>query len=114
MVPLRGLFYLGLMIGIISLFPSRARVDDQLFQDSVIKIGSNEYHFKVFVPKNWTKKKKTPVILFLHGAGERGDDNLAQTKVGIGPAIVREQANLPFIIVLPQCPKNRWCTEPEM
>jgi predicted peptidase len=114
MVPLRGLFYLGLMIGIISLFPSRARLDDQLFQDRVIKIGSNEYHFKVFVPKNWTKKKKTPVILFLHGAGERGDDNLAQTKVGIGPAIVREQANLPFIIVLPQCPKNRWWTEPEM
>lgn len=94
--------------------PSRAHLDDEAFQDRAVRIGSAQYHFRVFIPKDWSRKKKSPVILFLHGAGERGDDNTAQAKVGIGPAILRQQGRLPFIVVLPQCPKNRWWTEPEM
>ena len=95
-------------------WPSRARQDDELFQNRAVTIGATEYHFRIFTPKGWSRKKKSPVILFLHGAGERGDDNLAQTRVGIGPAIVRQQESLPFIVVLPQCPRNRWWTEPDM
>jgi predicted peptidase len=95
-------------------WPARARQDDEPFQDRAITINATEYHFRVFTPKGWSKKRKSPVILFLHGAGERGDDNLAQTKVGIGPAILRQQESLPFIVVLPQCPRNRWWTEPDM
>lgn len=95
-------------------WPTRARQNDEVFQSRVITIGATEYHFRVFTPKGWTKKKKSPVILFLHGAGERGDDNLAQTRVGIGPAILRQQETLPFIVVLPQCPRNRWWTEADM
>lgn len=95
-------------------WPSRARQDGEMFQDRAITIGTTEYRFRVFTPKGWSRKKKSPVILFLHGAGERGDDNLAQTRIGIGPAILRQQESLPFIVVLPQCPKNRWWTEPEM
>ncbi len=95
-------------------WPSRARQDTEMFQDRTVTIGTTEYHFRVFTPKGWSRRKKSPVILFLHGAGERGDDNLVQTKVGIGPAILRQQESLPFIVVLPQCPKNRWWTEPEM
>ena len=53
-------------------------------------------------------------MLFLHGAGERGDDNLAQTRVGIGPAIERQKDTFEAVVVLPQCPKDRWWSEPEM
>jgi predicted peptidase len=95
-------------------WPSHARPDGEVFQSRAITIGGTEYHFRVFTPKGWSKKKKSPVVLFLHGAGERGDDNLAQTKVGIGPVILRQQDTLPFVIVLPQCPRNRWWTEPDM
>ena len=94
--------------------PPRARQDGEVFQTRDITIGATEYHFRVFAPKGWTKKKKWPVILFLHGAGERGDDNVAQTKVGIGPAILRQRESFPFVAVLPQCPRNRWWTEPDM
>src|SRR5262249_51067151 len=86
-------------------WPSRVRQDDEMFQARVIKVGTSEYHFRVFAPNGWSKKKKWPIILFLHGAGERGDDNLAQTRVGIGPAITRQQVSFPFVVVLPQCPK---------
>lgn len=95
-------------------WPARVRQDDELFQSRSIKIGSTEYRYRVFVPKGWSKKRKWPVMLFLHGAGERGDDNSAQARIGIGPAILRQQASFPFVVVLPQCPRNRWWTDPEM
>jgi predicted peptidase len=110
----RGVTMLSL-IGVLSLtLPGRARQDSEIFQDRAVKIGATEYHFRVFTPKGWSRKKKSPVILFLHGAGERGADNAAQTRVGIAPAILRQQDSFPFVVVLPQCPRSRWWTEPGM
>jgi predicted peptidase len=95
-------------------WPQSVRQDDEPFQTRTVKIGAAEYRFRIFTPRGWSKKKKSPVILFLHGAGERGDDNVAQTRVGFGPAILRGQQKVPYIVVLPQCPRNRWWTEPDM
>jgi predicted peptidase len=53
--------------------------------------------------------KSYPLILFLHGAGERGDDNKAQLKHGVLPLI--EAANTlgkPLFLIAPQCPQDRW------
>lgn len=44
----------------------------------------------------------SPLILFLHGAGESGTDNLAQTTVGIGPAILQQPERFPALVVFPQ------------
>lgn len=110
----RWLFIAILSTALLLMWPGRVRQDDEMFQRRSIKVGSTEYQYRVFAPKGWSKKKKWPVILFLHGAGERGDDNNAQTRVGIGPAILRQPESFPFVVVLPQCPKGRWWTEPEM
>ena len=52
-----------------------------------------------------------PVILFLHGAGERGSDNIAQLTVGL-PQLIKSLDSLkinPYIIVAPQCPVDiKW------
>jgi predicted peptidase len=114
MSALRGVTMLVVGSALALTWPSRARQDGEVFQTRSVTIGATEYQYRVFAPKNWSKKKKWPVILFLHGAGERGADNAAQTRVGIGPAILREQSSFPFVVVLPQCPINRWWTEPEM
>ena len=45
-----------------------------------------------------------PVLLFLHGSGERGDDNRAQTRVGLGPALLRDPPPWPLLAVFPQLP----------
>ena len=111
---IRGMTMLVLISAANLTWSSSARQNDEAFQSRAITMEATEYKFRIFTPKNWTRKKKFPVILFLHGAGERGDDNLAQTRVGIGPAILRQQETLPFIVVLPQCPRNRWWTEPDM
>lgn len=120
MIARRGLLLIGLVVaivlalGVVLTLPSKAGEADPAFQDRALKIDGSTYHFRVFVPKNWTKNNKTPTMLFLHGAGERGEDNVAQVSVGIGPSILRQQDTLPFVVVLPQCPRNRWWTEPEM
>ena len=50
-----------------------------------------------------------PIILFLHGAGERGSDGNAQTKVGLGPALCRFPERFPAHVVMPQCPAgSQW------
>jgi predicted peptidase len=93
---------------------ANSRDDKTSFSERMITNGAASYRYKVFVPANWTRKKKWPIILFLHGAGERGDDNIAQTRIGIGPALERQKDKLQAVVVLPQCPRDRWWSEPEM
>ncbi|HEY0592284.1 MAG TPA: prolyl oligopeptidase family serine peptidase, partial [Thermoanaerobaculia bacterium] len=55
-----------------------------------------------------------PAILFLHGAGERGDDGLLQTEVGLPSAIRRNPERWPAIVVIPQAPNGRqWAGDAE-
>jgi predicted peptidase len=49
---------------------------------------------------------KLPLLVFLHGAGERGDDNAAQLKNCV-KHFMKQQSVQPFHLVAPQCPKNR-------
>lgn len=48
-----------------------------------------------------------PTILFLHGAGERGDD-LDLVKVHGPPKIAEQQADFPFLVIAPQAPAGSW------
>lgn len=53
------------------------------------------------------KRKKWPLVLFLHGSGERGSD-LNKVRVHGPPKLVDNGQDLPFILVSPQCPDGRW------
>lgn len=53
--------------------------------------------------------KTYPLVLFLHGAGERGDDNAAQLKHGVLPILEgAQQLGEPCFLIAPQCPAGRW------
>ncbi|MFP4058156.1 MAG: sugar-binding protein [Candidatus Brocadiia bacterium] len=52
-----------------------------------------------------------PAILFLHGAGERGDD-LSLVETHGPPKIVKTREDFPFIVVAPQCPRGQWWSPP--
>lgn len=61
--------------------------------------------FVIFVPKQYRadQDKKWPVLIFLHGSGERGRNTLQATAVGIGPYIAAKRMNdFPFITIFPQ------------
>ncbi len=49
-------------------------------------------------------KARLPVVLFLHGSGERGGDNRAQVSVGLGPTLLRHPPEWPLLAVFPQLP----------
>ena len=74
------------------------------FLDRSVVVEGARYPYQVYVPSSYDASRAWPVILFLHGAGERGNDGLLQTEVGIGTAIRRTPARFPAIVVLPQAP----------
>src|SRR5580693_756834 len=79
--------------------PTFARKRETGFLDRTVSVDEVVYRYQVFVPQNYDPHKKWPVILFLHGLGERGDDGLLQTDIGIGHAIRKGVSRFPFIVV---------------
>ncbi len=65
--------------------------------------------YLVFLPRDYGKdpSKKWPLMLFLHGAGERGSD-VNKVKAHGPPKVVEKQPDFPFIVVSPQCPERKW------
>jgi predicted peptidase len=63
--------------------------------------------YLLYLPKDYAGKPAWPLMLFLHGAGERGD-NLDVVKVHGPPKLIAAGKEFPFIVVSPQCPKGRW------
>ncbi len=94
--------------------PAHAKRHETGFIDRTTTIQTTNYKYQVFVPEDWTPHRKWPVILALHGAGERGDDGLLQTDVGIATAIRSNRSAIEAIVVMPQCPKNLWWILPPM
>lgn len=93
----------------------------ELPSDSVQKAKSFEKQvtrtvrldYLLFLPKDYEAKasKKWPLILFLHGAGERGT-NVAKVAAHGPLKILKHQPDFPFLVVSPQCPSGeRWSNE---
>ncbi|MCP4782386.1 MAG: prolyl oligopeptidase family serine peptidase [Fuerstiella sp.] len=59
------------------------------------------------LPNDYARRESWPLVLFLHGAGERGDDLELVRKHG-PPKLIGEGKDFPFIVVSPQCPKDVW------
>ena len=78
------------------------------FLDRKLTLGSFGYRYQVYVPVDYTRAKLHPVILFLHGVGEAGEDGLLQTQVGLGQAIRQARERFPFLVVFPQARPNQF------
>ncbi len=72
--------------------------------------GGKVLKYRLLKPLDFDPQKKYPLVIFLHGAGERGEDNLVQLVHGMRDfcKLERRQAN-PCYVLAPQCPKNeKW------
>lgn len=91
-----------------------ANIDGDWWRKLDRKLGTAKpYQYLLDLPKDYDAdpQKAWPLLLFLHGSGERGNDVNAVAKHG-PPKLVRNGQELPFIIVSPQCPPNEWwCAE---
>lgn len=80
---------------------------EKSFETKISKTVKLGYLFNL--PEGYSVKseKKWPLIMFLHGVGERGTD-LRKVKVHGIPKIAATYSKFPFIAVSPQCPENAW------
>lgn len=63
--------------------------------------------YLLYLPPDYDKQEKLPLMLFLHGAGERGHD-LEKVKIHGPPKLIAAGKTFPFIVVSPQCPEGKW------
>lgn len=76
------------------------------FEATVVKRAA--YPYLLYLPEDYpSADRRWPLLMFLHGAGERGDD-LKLISVH-GPAkLISQGRQFPFIVVSPQCPADSW------
>ena len=69
--------------------------------------NNDTLRYRELLPENYNPKQKYPLVLFLHGAGERGSDN--QTQLTHGSMMFTNPVNrekYPAIVLYPQCPND--------
>lgn len=84
--------------------------DESLFEKKIfVSKNKDSLYYRMLLPENYDKNKNYPLVLFLHGAGERGNDNERQLTHGsnlfLEPA---NRKNFPAIVIFPQCPKDKY------
>jgi predicted peptidase len=101
-------------LALIPLLPTVAAARPETgFLDRRLTLHGRTHRYQVFLPEGYDRARALPAMLFLHGAGERGDDGLRATQVGLGAAIRWDRTRVPFIAVFPQAPADsNWFGEP--
>lgn len=65
--------------------------------------------YRLYVPPRGDPARRYPLLLFLHGSGDRGDDNRKQVGPELAQLIARLQSHEPMFILAPQCPgQDKW------
>jgi len=68
-------------------------------------------HYLLYIPKELPANGSYPLMLYLHGSGQRGN-YLNLLKIVGPPSFLDEKSDFPFVVVSPQCPENRyWNTD---
>lgn len=80
---------------------------DELFEFAATKTADRA-PFRLFVPPGCRGKSRLPVILYLHGAGGQGIDNLSQIQSTFAKRLAEFPDWLGCPVVFPQCPKDRY------
>ncbi len=63
--------------------------------------------YLLYLPADYDDKESWPLLMFLHGAGERGD-SLKRVKIHGPPKLIEAGRQFPFVVVSPQCPTGQW------
>lgn len=92
-----------IIISLIIIYSSAIGLAQPQFQ----KKRFRQLPYQILQPDNIDTFKKYPVVLFLHGAGERGDDNEKQLVHG-SQLFLDSLSKYPAIVLFPQCPINSY------
>lgn len=83
-----------------------------LYEARTFKSAEGDLKYRLLKPQDYDPNKKYPLVIFFHGAGERGDDNAKQLVHGMKDfASAANRAKYPCFVVAPQCPNNKQWVE---
>ncbi|MDZ7618340.1 MAG: alpha/beta hydrolase-fold protein [Patescibacteria group bacterium] len=88
--------------------------DLELYETHAYPSAEGPLLYRLLKPADYSPDKKYPLVLFLHGAGERGDDN-QKPLVHVAGVFTESEARVqyPCFVVVPQCPAGQlWCDTP--
>jgi predicted peptidase len=88
----------------------RERFEKREFTDA----AGDKLLYRLLKPKGYDPKQKYPLVVFLHGAGERGADNAVQLVHGMADfASDKIMESYPAFVIAPQCPESlQWVEVP--
>ena len=96
-------------IGFCAQFSAATAADRQRAEHITLTVPYS-FDYLLYLPPNYDRaaRERWPLVLFLHGAGERGDNLEAIKQHGL-PKLIAAGREFPFIVVSPQCPADtRW------
>lgn len=96
-----------ILVFLLNAFISASSQDFAQFQSKTYSVGADTLPYRILYPENYDSSKKYPLVVFLHGAGQRGNDN--QKQLTHGASLFLKDANrakFPAIVIFPQCSRN--------
>lgn len=91
-----------------------AGVADERFETRVFKTENGSLPYRLLRPKGYDSTKRYPLVIFYHGAGERGDDNVKPLVHGMNDFASDDvMEKYPCFVIAPQCPEgDQWVDAP--
>ncbi|MDR9456892.1 MAG: prolyl oligopeptidase family serine peptidase [Salegentibacter sp.] len=83
------------------------------YDSEVFVVEGDSLNYRILFPKDFSEEKEYPVVLFLHGAGERGGNNESQLTHG-SELFLKNQEEFPAIVIFPQAPKDGYWARVEV
>jgi predicted peptidase len=95
------------IIGILLFVQSAYSQDFSAYSKKIFIRNGDTLRYRILYPSRYKKRKAYPLIVFLHGSGERGNDNESQLLHG-GSLFLKKNIRKYFqaIVVFPQCPAD--------
>lgn len=89
------------------LVAGQLKAQEEFKKEHLIGAGDT-LNYRILYPQKMRAGKKYPLVLFLHGSGERGSDNEKQLTHGAKLFLnTKNQKKYPAVVVFPQCPENQ-------
>jgi predicted peptidase len=89
--------------------------DLSAYKKEILIDGADTLKYRILYPQNFDATKKYPVVLFLHGRGESGNDNEKQLTHGAKMFLSNEfRAKYPSIVIFPQCAEESYWANVEI
>lgn len=101
--------YKNILLGCLLIFASNniKAQHTELYKYEIFIHNNDTLQYRMLLPKDFSKDNQYPLVLFLHGAGERGSDNKKQ--LVHGSKLFADESNrneFPAFVIFPQCPQN--------